>query len=421
MPKKKSHSLLLKKDILEKLFCVIVLLILSGSILNIITSGGNQVESSELNPIKIILFISYFISFFLIIYRKNTLKSSIKSLFYNKAWTLFIIFVGLSILWSINILQSTISYGAFIGPIIFGIYFATRFNQREQLNLLTYALAIALIISFIMGLYFPSQSITPEGSWQGAYPHENTFGIITSLGLIIFILNLQRKRKIFSFFLLIMILLSLIAIFLSTSKTALLVISITLLSALVLYTIWRLPKKIKLAFIMLVFLIALLGSALITINYEKSLETLGKEKTFTGRTEIWATSIENIKQKPLLGYGYGVFWEEFENNRQKFKEKKFLLTIPVHAHNGFLEILLNTGTIGLIIFLIAYLLLIKKCLNYGKMKKHLIYLWPIVFIIFLTTLNMPESTLIKKNSIFLAIFASMIINSYNLAKNAKKK
>ena len=38
------------------------------------------------------------------------------------------------------------------------------------------------------------------------------------------------------------------------------------------------------------------------------LEMIGKDPTLTGRTEIWAYVIKDIGMKPLLGWGYYVFW-----------------------------------------------------------------------------------------------------------------
>jgi len=65
----------------------------------------------------------------------------------------------------------------------------------------------------------------------------------------------------------------------------------------------------------------------------------------TGRTEIWKSGIESIKQKPLLGHGY--------------LATKFMWTtqrggaVPdiAHMHNGFLEALYNNGLVGLIFLL----------------------------------------------------------------------
>jgi O-antigen ligase len=72
---------------------------------------------------------------------------------------------------------------------------------------------------------------------------------------------------------------------------------------------------------------------------------LGRDETLTGRTEIWANVMPARSQQPLLGYGFGSFWT---GARRQFYD------IPT-AHNGYLDILLEIGEIGLV-FYTAWLL-----------------------------------------------------------------
>lgn len=72
---------------------------------------------------------------------------------------------------------------------------------------------------------------------------------------------------------------------------------------------------------------------------------LGRDKTLTGRSDIWAALIPYAIQSPFLGHGFGGFWN-----------KELRATIDVEAHNGYLDTILNIGITGLIfwsIFLIA--------------------------------------------------------------------
>jgi O-antigen ligase len=73
-------------------------------------------------------------------------------------------------------------------------------------------------------------------------------------------------------------------------------------------------------------------------------ESLGRGSTLTGRTELWAHVLE-FQSNPILGTGFESFWlgerrdriAEFYNNRWR----------PGGAHNGYLDIYLNLGLIGL--------------------------------------------------------------------------
>jgi exopolysaccharide production protein ExoQ len=64
---------------------------------------------------------------------------------------------------------------------------------------------------------------------------------------------------------------------------------------------------------------------------------LGRDQTLTGRTEIWANVMPARSQQPLFGYGFGSFWTG---------ARRQLYDIPT-GHNGYLDILLETGEVGL--------------------------------------------------------------------------
>ncbi len=78
-----------------------------------------------------------------------------------------------------------------------------------------------------------------------------------------------------------------------------------------------------------------------------------------GRTEIWGIVAASLAKRPILGYGFHAFWLGLSG------ESGSILTsgtwYPGFAHNGFLELWLElgvvgVGTIGIIIF---------RCLSFG--------------------------------------------------------
>jgi exopolysaccharide production protein ExoQ len=73
---------------------------------------------------------------------------------------------------------------------------------------------------------------------------------------------------------------------------------------------------------------------------------LGRDMTFTGRTEIWkAVLAEN--SDPLFGTGCDSFWL---GDRSEKLSAKYYFHLN-EAHNGYLEVYLNTGLIGLTLLL----------------------------------------------------------------------
>jgi exopolysaccharide production protein ExoQ len=95
---------------------------------------------------------------------------------------------------------------------------------------------------------------------------------------------------------------------------------------------------------------ALVLSLLLTLGVgEIVTEMLGRDATLTGRTDIWRLVLEE-KINPLLGVGYYSFWLGERNQRLS---EGYYYNLG-EAHNGYIEIYLNVGLIGLLLF---YLLL----------------------------------------------------------------
>ena len=67
-------------------------------------------------------------------------------------------------------------------------------------------------------------------------------------------------------------------------------------------------------------------------------------KNMFGRTENWRRTALLVKQKPILGHGYGnrIYQKVYHARFKKFSRIKF-----EHAHNVFLEVVFESGAIGL--------------------------------------------------------------------------
>lgn len=81
-------------------------------------------------------------------------------------------------------------------------------------------------------------------------------------------------------------------------------------------------------------------------------EGLGRNMTFTGRTDIWREVLK-IHIDPLIGAGYYNFWQP-ERAEVVSSALGFFFTIK-EAHDGYLEVYLNSGLIGLTLIIILLL------------------------------------------------------------------
>jgi len=80
--------------------------------------------------------------------------------------------------------------------------------------------------------------------------------------------------------------------------------------------------------------------------------------TFTQRTDVWKFVIDQIEQRPVLGVGFGSFWD-VNPQIQPSLQTDFWFARPDaftnEAHNGYLDIAVTTGLVGLAgaLFLLA--------------------------------------------------------------------
>jgi O-antigen ligase len=128
--------------------------------------------------------------------------------------------------------------------------------------------------------------------------------------------------------------------------------------------------------------------------------SLNRDSTLTGRTEIWSAVLPAMKQRALLGYGFGSFWTD--------ARRKLYYHMP-SAHNGYLDILLELGVVGLAFYAIWLL----SCTRQLHRALAWDYEWASIAICFLVmTLiyNTTESSLnsMVENMSVVLVFASLV-------------
>lgn len=92
--------------------------------------------------------------------------------------------------------------------------------------------------------------------------------------------------------------------------------------------------------------LAVLGLSVIALFFNPGgglVQSLGKDPTLTGRKDIWALVL-SLHTNPLIGTGFETFWL---GSRLEFMLRA-LDNLPINeAHNGWIEVYLNLGWVGL--------------------------------------------------------------------------
>ncbi|MHA6730805.1 O-antigen ligase family protein [Devosia sp. A369] len=73
------------------------------------------------------------------------------------------------------------------------------------------------------------------------------------------------------------------------------------------------------------------------------------DPSFTGRTDIWQLALEAVGRRPVIGYGYNVFWDT--GATYAIAGSGDTAAQVSHAHNGFLDIAISAGIPGLVLVL----------------------------------------------------------------------
>jgi O-antigen ligase len=103
----------------------------------------------------------------------------------------------------------------------------------------------------------------------------------------------------------------------------------------------RFARKPLIVHLLVAALVSVTFSALFLGAGGGALETMGRDSSLTGRTDIWSIVL-SVARNPFLGTGFESFWL---GDRLQSVWNGFGLHIQ-EAHNGYLEVYLNGGWVG---------------------------------------------------------------------------
>jgi exopolysaccharide production protein ExoQ len=211
---------------------------------------------------------------------------------------------------------------------------------------------------------------TTEFGHQGIYTSKNTLGLAAALTFIFALHEIFRAapaRRVWGGITLGISVLLLLA---SGSKTSLgLAVLVPIVSGFVIAG--ALVLRISPAGLLVYYCAVSAGvmticSDMFDFGRDEILTFLFGDPTFTGRTTIWAFSVEMIERKPLLGWGYQSFWLALPDSPSVREAPGFVASMP-HGHNGYLDTVLETGFLGLALVI---LLILSSILAVGRLMHY---------------------------------------------------
>jgi exopolysaccharide production protein ExoQ len=287
----------------------------------------------------------------------------------NRWLLVLLLFAGLSIAWSDYPLVSFKRWVRGVGVSLAVLIVATEASHFRAIQAVLRRVAFLWVPLSVLFIKYYRQLGVAFGHWGGTMlvgvtNNKNILGRLSLLSTLYFAFVLLEERRNFSKAQLAVITgylgMSVWLLDKSDSSTSL---ATVVLGCAVMFGLRALkPSKalVHVAVLVGIPLTVVLFFALEALPVLVSM--LGRDVTLTGRTDLWGDLLL-IRDSALMGSGYGAFWVggklEFLWSQSKYWWR------PTTAHNGYLEIYLQLGVVGLL------LLVVWMTSVYGKLVRSL--------------------------------------------------
>ncbi|MCD8012436.1 MAG: O-antigen ligase family protein [Lachnospiraceae bacterium] len=149
--------------------------------------------------------------------------------------------------------------------------------------------------------------------------------------------------------------------------------------------------------------------------------TAGVDSESTSRLKMWALALQNFMQYPIFGIGWGRFKAlYYANLYQSWQSEAFSY---LNAHNVYIQLLCETGIVGLLIYLnaiISTLIFTVKALTKGKIvedwKRKVLYM-SIAFQVFIILYNFTGNSLYDYSIYFYSFAVAAGLSVIKLSKS----
>jgi O-antigen ligase len=289
----------------------------------------------------------------------------------NRALWIFLIFMSMSVLWTDDVSTAFKRWFRDVGDVTMALIVLTEKNPFASLLCVIRRSVLSLIpLSLVFSLYFPNIGQGEGGSWIGVTIDKNWLGLLCVLSTSFLLWNwAMRKRQPelamdirlagvpfeIPFLALSLYLLSGGAVgggFRSSTAIVLLALAVGLFYL----TDYVRKRNIRIGSLVAVVVLAVLFlQALPRLTGHRTLtdhiieDVLHKDVNLTDRTDFWPLLLKKGMRHPWLGCGFDSFFSpQMQDEVQSELASTGTYFRPSQAHNGYLEVFLNLGVVGLL-------------------------------------------------------------------------
>lgn len=348
----------------------------------LMTQEGNLLRTPQGIRPQIVLYLVVMMLFVLIGHQKVW-----RAAIHNKLILCGVAVGALSAIWSVSPML-TLRVSFMLGlTTLFAFYLSERLTTERLMRLLIFTATVAAILSLFLIFLMPKYGIyhRDAGSqWQGICSHKNTLGFSMAFLLTPIFFTSQRLALKIGYTAMLLLL-----IVMSGSRGAWFITA-----ALFLFVGWlslsrRLKSKEALLLSVATGLIVVSAIVVGAWYLEPLLRMIGKDPTLTGRTQIYTAVLHSIFTHPVIGYGLGAFW--FGINPESLNIAREINWPGIgYAENGFLELALGVGGLGVGLVLLMFGRAIRqsaKLIRWGLYNPRVGWFSAIIFLELITNIE----------------------------------
>jgi exopolysaccharide production protein ExoQ len=336
------------------------------------------------------------------------------------ALVILMAFTVCSIFWSVDVDYSIRMLLGMLRTTVFGLYLATSFSFPAQLKLFTWVSGWIVAVNLLIYVVVPAWGTVPDPNevgkfvFVGIYSFKQQTGRIMALALVTLLLNFRANPR-QRWLTVVGILGAALLLVRAQSATYIIAVAVAMLVS-PLRSLMRQRFQVRGLFLVLTLLIVAGLGGFLLFNWESLVVSLGKGITFNGRTPVWTLTIDELVKRPYFGYGYAAFWGSDEGWRAfrgvpwAWAQYKTGFDVRSNwtAHNGFLDLAMQIGLVGLALLLLHILLVIGRSLRLMAQSNGWESLWMLqVLVIQLVGSGFEPPVHLASNSIHWILYVSM--------------
>jgi exopolysaccharide production protein ExoQ len=332
-------------------------------------------------------------------------------------WVLlpFVVYAGLSVVWSVAWQVTLSRWISLLCLILVGAFIGIRCSPRQLGMYLAVFGGLVLLVSAFLVLLVPGIGVmnyhSIQGAWKGIYWHKNHLGIFSSFVTVVLLTNAIAAWQGSGRSWLLYGALYLVSLgFVAQTDSVAAYLTLIVLHVLILLAVAHLKLKPRLrgGHYAIMSAVLLLIAVIVLGNLKPLFGVFNRNPSLTGRVPMWGHLMDMYVAKRLLtGYGLNAFWH-VESHRTSMQLAAGYPDQIVIADNGFIDVLVGTGLVGLGTFLLFYVTLWGRAIRQAWTATGIWDQFPVFVMAFILLANMSWSMIFENEGFFMLLMTTLL-------------